>query len=401
MLTTAQQLMMAQAQQYDLLTLSGNEVTDYIRTLPDQGDGLTNDGSFGVWPAATNRAINSNAKTSGTDDIIDVGATTSRVASGLVGADTTHFSTVTANAATAEGTSQLISGGAAGTQYTFSVWLAGTGTVKLYISDSVSGKQLGAQITLTATPTKYSVTATTGAASTTQTVGWETDSQQAITVTHGRWMAQTGAVATPHVLTDGATAASSAARIQIPDVARLFTPSQGWMTYRIRAGHAIGTAPFENSYYFQHRTDTNSRMELYSIASTSLLAFARVGLPGPDGRIVTVAAPFILGDVFTVTVTWTEDTLYISYNGGAFSSLACPFVPIGLPVNSDLGTDGSGTQVISSDILWFVCGKGFLANSDAAYLHSLGNAGPPRLTGLPGHPTALWDATSGVFTRRR
>src|SRR3989338_6793481 len=188
MLTTAQQLMMAQAQQYDLLTLSGNEVTDYIRTLPDQGDGLTNDGSFGVWPAATNRAINSNAKTSGTDDIIDVGATTSRVASGLVGADTTHFSTVTANAATAEGTSQLISGG----------------------------------------------TAATGAASTTQTVGWETDSQQAITVTHGRWMAQTGAVATPHVLTDCATAASSAARIQIPDVARLFTPSQGWMTYRIR-----------------------------------------------------------------------------------------------------------------------------------------------------------------------
>src|SRR3990167_6097368 len=193
MLTTAQRIMMDRAQQYDLLTLSGNEITDRIRALPDQGDGLSNDGSFGVWPGANNRANNSHDQTNPTS-IIDTGAATSRETSGLVGADTTRFSTVTANAATAEGASQLISGGAAATQYTFSIWLAGTGTIKLYISDSVSGKQLGAQITLTATPTKYSVTATTGAASITQTVGFETDSQQAITVTHGRWMAQTGAL---------------------------------------------------------------------------------------------------------------------------------------------------------------------------------------------------------------
>src|SRR3990167_2889926 len=264
-MTTAQRIMMAQAQQYDLLTLSGNEITDRIRALPDQGDGLSNDGSFGVWPAATNRAINSNFKTN-TTSFIDVGATTTRETSGLVGADTTRGRTVTANAATAEGTSQLISGGAAGTQYTYSAWFAGSGTIKLYVSDSVSGKQLGAQITLSATPTKYSVTATTGALSADHTVGFETDSQQAITVTHGRWMAQTGAIATPHVLTDGAIAVSSAGRVQLNPTG-LIKPTQGWIFILRR--HGWTTLPGTRTEW-AWGDDTPNRILGYWAASPTL-----------------------------------------------------------------------------------------------------------------------------------
>ena len=383
--------MMNQAQQYDLLTLSGNEITDYVRTLPDQGDGLTNDGSTGVWPAATNRAINSNFKTN-TTSFIDVGATTTRETSGLVGADTTRGSTVTANAATAEGTSQLISGGAASTQYTFSMWLAGTGTVKLYISDTVAGKQLGSQITLSATPTKYSVTATTGAASANWTVGFETDSQQAITVTHGRWMAQTGAIAMPHVLTDGATAASSLGKLQVP-VKGLFTTEYGGVALRIRAGHSLASV----HNFFSWFINANNRLDGDYHTGAFRCTSVNGGVGGDATQLVTVVA----GDLLTFIIGWTPSLVYVSVNGavrtsgartgGAFS---------GLDLLADIGSQ-DGNNHAASTYLWAVFFNAPVEDSESAYLHSLGNAGPPRLAGLPRNAVALWDGVSGVFTRRR
>lgn len=381
-----------------LLTRSGNEITDAVRSLSDQGDGLTSDSSTGIWPAATNRAINSNAKTN-TTSIIDVGATTSRVASGLVGADTTHFSTVTDNAATAEGASQLISGGAAATQYTFSMWLSGTGTVKLYISDTVAGKQLGAQITLTATPTKYSVTATTGAASADWTVGFETDSQQGITVTHGRWMAETGAIATPHVLADGTTVARSAGRVQ-QRTAGLFTPAQGFLVLRLRnnwTGSSLGSSilalaqiPLTGSdeYLIFLRASTNNFEAKWT---------------GAASRQVIGGAPAI-GASSTLAVQWGNGVFKGSLNGAAFSTSTAftsgTFATNPMEIGSADGSGGSWA-VSSCDYFWALSGSGSLTNADIAYYHSLGNAGPPRFAGLPGRPTGLWDGVSGVFQRRR
>jgi len=56
--------------------------------------------------------------------------------------------------------------GAAGTQYTMSAWLSGTGTLVLGVYDNVTGPVSSPRIALTSTPTRYSFTFTFGAGST-------------------------------------------------------------------------------------------------------------------------------------------------------------------------------------------------------------------------------------------
>jgi len=372
------------------LTVSGNEVTDRIRAAADQGDGLKSDSSFGLWAAATNLALNSNAKTN-TTSIIDVGATTTRETSGLVGADTTRFKTVTANAATAEGTSQLIDGGAGSTQYTFSCWLSGTGTVKLYISDTVGGKQLGSQITLTATPTKYSTTATTGALGITETCGWETDSQQGLTVYHGRWMCETGSAATPHVLTDGAQASRTAARVRIA-TAGLFSPTQGWVAMRMRMGFGNASAlPTTASNFFYWGTGTDR-----------IMVFA--GTPGWDVRRSTGTDAFptgtwVTGEIATFVAAWSATQVKGSYNGGTFATASNSTIPVIAQTTADIGNNSDAlTRLIDADCLWFACGDGNLTSADAVTLHTYGNTGPSSFH-TP-YMTALWRADNGTFLRR-
>lgn len=69
----------------------------------------------------------------------------------------------------------------AGTEYTFSDYLKGSGTVILRFWDEVSGYQNGAQITLTGTWTRYSLTRTFGVGSTVRRLYVVTDLQQDIT----------------------------------------------------------------------------------------------------------------------------------------------------------------------------------------------------------------------------
>lgn len=66
-------------------------------------------------------------------------------------------------------------------EYTFSVYLKGSGTVKLKFYDNVTGSQSGSQITLSSTWTRYSLTKTFGAGSTSRRLDVVTDVQQSIT----------------------------------------------------------------------------------------------------------------------------------------------------------------------------------------------------------------------------
>ena len=152
------------------LTLSGNEITDAVRSAGTEGDGLTvPDRTTGIWEATTNRNVNGNATTN-TTGVTDDGATTTRVTSGTVKFGGTAFESVTDNAGANEGAYEVISGGAAATQYTGSVWVwaaSGSPTVRIAIYDDVSGKQASSPVTLTATPQRIEVTATTGGGSST------------------------------------------------------------------------------------------------------------------------------------------------------------------------------------------------------------------------------------------
>ena len=48
------------------LTLSGNEITDASRAINVEGDGLSDDGSFGIWEATENLVTNGGFETNAT-----------------------------------------------------------------------------------------------------------------------------------------------------------------------------------------------------------------------------------------------------------------------------------------------------------------------------------------------
>jgi len=90
--------------------------------------------------------------------------------------------TITDNAAIEEGFKRTVTTETeANKQYTFSVYLKGSGTVILRFYDNVKGNQDGAQITLSGTWTRYSLTKILGAASTVRELQVVTDTQQGIT----------------------------------------------------------------------------------------------------------------------------------------------------------------------------------------------------------------------------
>lgn len=66
--------------EFRALTLSGNEITDATRALGIQGDGLLNDSSYGIWPAATNLRLNGGFETNATGWAGAASATVARAA---------------------------------------------------------------------------------------------------------------------------------------------------------------------------------------------------------------------------------------------------------------------------------------------------------------------------------
>lgn len=89
---------------------------------------------------------------------------------------------ITDNAAPLEGFKRTVTAETeANKEYTFSVYLKGSGTVILRFSDNDVGHQNGVQITLSGTWTRYSLTKTFGAASTARELQVVADVQQAIT----------------------------------------------------------------------------------------------------------------------------------------------------------------------------------------------------------------------------
>ena len=385
------------------LTITGGVITDATRRLADQGDGLApSDQSDGVWAAATNRYINSNAKTN-TTSIVDVGATTTREALGLVGADTTRFKTVTNGGASAQGTSQLISGGAGSTQYTISKFISGSGTIKLYIYDTIGGKQLGSQITLTTTPTKYSLTATTGALGITVTGGWETDSDQAITVYSARWMCQTGAVATPHVLTDGGTAASTAGRIQVPNIRQYLSETQGWVATYLRPAYNSASLPNAAPRIFQWRNSGSADFIHMLMQGGDIIQITNDVLGGDAAQSANASYAYASGVPFVAMGAWTTGAVKAAANGGTWSSTARTEIPVITETYADLGGGGFvGSRELNGDILTTALGRGQLTDADSAAINAIMRAkrGALRPRDLPGGCSGVIIGSSGVVIGR-
>ncbi len=363
-----------------LLTVSGNEITDAVRQANLQGDGLTYpDGTCGVWQAATNLAVNGNATTN-TTGVTNLSATTTRVTTGTHKFGASHFETVTANASGVEGAFEAISGGAASTQYTISVWAwaaSGSPTVRLSIYDDVSLNRYSSTATLTSTPQRISVTATTGVASTVWRTYIITNVQQAATFQWGGIQTETGAIASPYVETDGGTATRAAGRVQVP-VAGIANSTQMWFAARTRMGWASTTTLGGPGILSWGDTTNDIRFVYDSSAADKFLLRRKFGAGATNVSATSVA--FSAGGILTTIADWTATTLAASTNGLAFVSGADTNVP-SLTTPIDLGTDpviGAGRE-LDGDFFWWAMGLGTLSDFDAAVIGALPNIVRPEM----------------------
>lgn len=375
------------------LTVSGNEMADTFgidRRTNTQGDGIAfgTQGGVGVWPSATNLNLNGNATTN-TTGITDNSSTTTRVTTGTVKFGVTAFQVVSGNAAANEGPSQAIDGGLASTQYTVSAWawlVSGAATVRATVYDSISGKQGGTAVVLTATPQRVTVTATTGALGINEASYIETTVQQAGTWRIGGWQVETGNIATPYIQTDGGTAARTAGRIRLP-VSDLLTATQGWVAYR----KILGTGATGTYYDFNYRdADNNERLSILQAATFPRWQVVRF-TGGAGATAESASAAQAAGDINTVIGAWEATRTRISVDGVAFVNAVNSSIPALTTTTVDIcsfngGGSGTGTY------LWFAFGSGTLTDADATFLHNIGlGGGVPDLYDLPGICNAVWD----------
>lgn len=353
-----------------VLTVSGNEITDAVRTTNTQGDGVTPpDSSMGIWEVTTNQILNGGFETNATGWTAVSAAAPTRVTSQFkFGAASGEI--VTSNLAANEGAYHNFTATAA--VWTISAWVRGNagGTVRLAVRDNAGANpQTGTPITLTTTFQRITFT-TTALTAAVWRLYVETDVQQNITFQVDGAQAELKPLATPYVQTDGAAAARLAARVQAP--VSLLTANQGWVAFRVRMGFGAA-APANPTLFSYDDGSTNNRVQIrYSVTWVINTVVATVSQTN-----VIVADSFNRGDMRTVILAWTTAQTKLSVNGAAFVAQNTS-KPIGL-TNLDIGqTDGTGltNRQIDSDILWFATGTGTLSDADAAAINAIGNTDP-------------------------
>lgn len=373
------------------LTVSGNEITDTSRAAALAGDGRGADSSYGIWEAVTNLITNGGAETD-TTGWVEQGSTTTRSLAQQKFGDAS-LQVVTDDAGANEGPYHAFAG-AASTKYTVSAWVGGTsGTVRIALYDNVSGKQASAAVTLSATPQRITLTATTGAGAVTFRVYVETDDQQDITFFFDGAQCEAQPIATPYVQTDGGTAARSAARVRMP-IAGVLDETQSWAAFRVRPGYDYDDEPHADPILFNWEDDSDNRIT--GSFDTGADAFQIERFNGGASDIATTATTFSKDDIVTVIFAWTATTVVVSLNGAAFASTGGSDIPALAATLADIGSaDGAG-QHVDGDVLWAAFGSGTLTDTDAATIHAFANE-DPQLDTIPGTPTAVWYAADATL----
>lgn len=393
------------------LSAAGSEITDAMRVLGAQGDGLSTDSSFGIWEASTNSGANGGFESNTAAWVARVGtgggATVSRVT------DEKRFGTASLKVDSA-GTG-LTEGAAyttdiavsANIAYTFSAWVKAPAAATMHLQfewENASNVYISAVTkTFTGTGTWQRIisTATSPASAafadefrirthgTIQNIDFWADGVQF----------EQQPIATPYVETNGSPSTRAAARVETSAFG--LTGGAGWIAARVRPSWAsteepLGgapTYPYPRLFSFGDSTSARAADVSYDIERDAWRLHRRNDSLGASGTVLTPTQTFARGSEHTVIAHWTPTELKISVNGGPFTvaTHVMSFTPVAK--TADIGTGGTGLseREFDGEILWFAAGTGTLTGADVATLHAFGNT-DPRLAQLPGQPTMAWDA---------
>lgn len=346
------------------LTLSGNEITDAVRSASTQGDGLVVPSGIGIWESTTNLCTNGGFESNTTGwDIFQPGTTIARVTTGA------KFGSAAAQI-TLDGTTS--NQGVfynyiytAGTTYTLSAWVNGPVGSFLVIGYSAAQQQY----TLTGAWQRITYTWTAGSGDSRLYVIEGTHQQTMSFLLDGVQIEQKP-FATPYVETNGATATRNPARVQAP--ASLLNATQGWVAGKLKMGWSSTVLHYGDPLMWGD--DSSNRINVYVGGGQWTLLREAAGIQD----LVTVTSSFNAGDTKTVIAAWDSGHIYLSIDGAAFVSAVSTHIPSLVAALFDIGSGGSisANEFIDSNSLWFACGTGTLTNQDAATLYGYGNTPP-------------------------
>lgn len=390
------------------LVLSGNEVTDAIRTRGPviEGDGLSADSSTGIWKGTTNLITNGGLESNTTGWVAGatwtIARSTEQAKFGLsslkctfstAGGDITEFPITLTAAKHAASLWLYIPTSWDGGQIALKVvgFTGATGTLE--VNANMSLRDQWQRVPLS------SFTPDAGDLTGTLLVVYSTTDPTA-----GRFIYVDGAqieareVATPYVETDGGTASRGNARVQGPRDALDVT--QGWIALRMRRGFPNTNVPGSGNVFDVIWSDNvgavNDQISIYIAGSGDIAA--RLG-DTSGVQSVVISDTFAIGDITTLIITWTATTLALSVNGSVFSTSSRTKFPDPSLLASTFNIGSSHNDLWTySDVFWAACGKGTLSNADAATIHGFGNV-DPLASDFPGAAalSLLWPAVTSAL----
>lgn len=362
-----------------VLTLSGNEITDAVRTAGVQGDGAAVPGGVGIWPARSNLCANGGFEA-------DLTGWASGSAYAITdSADQAKFGTKSLKSTYGSGSDTNIADyaitlPAAGT-YTISAWLyipsawaAGTPLIQVTDDGLFSGATWGtrtiADTTLRDQWQRIYGTITVVAGGLSGTFVFRDTSGSFPTAGQYLYldgvMINEGPVALPYC--EGTIPAC-----QVRALASLLGATQGWVAMRIKWGFNSNADPGASLYSF-----------LFSWGSTGPTQYIAGSYDGNtqslrcERLLSAVETPhtFSSGAEDTVIFAWDANNVYISVNGAAFVSAANTLTSLS-GTDFDIGNmfSAEGAQTLSSTVLWSAGGAGTLTNTDTAAINAALAAG--------------------------
>ncbi|HSX19447.1 MAG TPA: fibronectin type III domain-containing protein [Candidatus Saccharimonadales bacterium] len=390
------------------LITSGNEITDASRTTNTQGDGLSNDSSYGIWAAATNLVANGGFETNTTGWIPRTGTSTT-----IARNTTEHKFGAASVAVTTPGSAdyESVANGtsssgyytvSSSTAYTVSAWTkaaVGENTYVVWDELNSSGTYITSQFSSAVVGNggwqRVTLTATTNGSTARLLiyVGHNTTHVASTFYVDGVQV-ETGSVATPYIETNGATASRSAGRVQ--PVSNIFSATQGWAAFRIRSGW--GTAP-SNATLFSWADSGNERIELVYVTNQWVAIKRTLGAGSNAASAIITPA---VGDFETVIISWTSSTVKVSVNGAAFVSASNSSIPTLTATLADIGqSTQAANRLLDADVFWSAAGSGTLSDADASTINGFGNTDPTiNSFSTTDHPTFTWSADTANYTAR-